>query len=176
MKIQNCEFWGSKLKNIKYWRWPDCSTLNFTPFGVYGLCFSSNVHILEACKHLPLFDPKSRNMTSLKRNVLKNFSTDFSEILSKEVILMPEKVLKVSRRYLLSFLSYRVNTGGRGNISPPPSAALDNGLTFSHLNKNCSRGIYLLAFKAVGCIYYIFYKQVTAGRNISMQNVVFQGL
>ena len=33
---------------------------------------------------------------------------------------MPKKVLKVSRRYMLSFLSYREKTGG-GNISPPPA-------------------------------------------------------
>ena len=31
---------------------------------------------------------------------------------------MPDKVLKVLRRYLLSFSSYRENTGG-GNINPP---------------------------------------------------------
>ena len=35
---------------------------------------------------------------------------------------MSDKVLKVSRRYLVSFLSYRENTGG-GNIYYPTSAA-----------------------------------------------------
>ena len=29
---------------------------------------------------------------------------------------MADKVLKISRRYLLLFLSYRENTGGGGNI------------------------------------------------------------
>ena len=36
---------------------------------------------------------------------------------------MPGKVLKVSRRYRVSFLSYRENTGGGDNIYPTPSAA-----------------------------------------------------
>ena len=57
-------------------------------------------------------------MTSLKRHCLKNLSTDFSEILVKGIKLMPDTVLKVSRRYLLSFFSYRENTEG-GNIYPP---------------------------------------------------------
>ena len=43
----------------------------FTSFGVYGLCFATNVHILEACNDFPLFDPKSRNMTSLKLHFQK---------------------------------------------------------------------------------------------------------
>ena len=122
LKNQNFEFWESKSRNIKNPRSPDCSTLNSTSFGVYGLSFTSKVYILEACKHLPLFDPKSRNMTSLKRHFLKNFSTDFSEILLEDVKLMLDKVLKVSCRYLMSFLSYRENTGG-GNIYPPPPSA-----------------------------------------------------
>ena len=102
--------------------WLDCSALNFTSFGVYGLCFTSKVHILEAYKYLPLFDPKSRNMTSLKRHFLKNFSTDLSEILMVDTKLMLEKVLKVSCRHLLPFLSYRENPAGGGgqNLILPP--------------------------------------------------------
>ena len=119
------KFWvlGSKSKKTTY---PDCKAPNFRSFGVYGLCFTSNLHILEACKHLPLFDPKSRSMTSLKLHFLTNFSTDFSEILSEDVKLMPNTIMQISRRYLL-FLSYRENTGG-GNISTPSSPAL-RGLT-----------------------------------------------
>ena len=120
--------------------WSHCSALNFTSFGVYGLCFASNVHILEACKHLPLFDQKSRNMTSLKRHFLKTFLTDFSGILSEGVKLMPEKVLKVSRRYLLWFLSYRENTGG-GNIYLPPPPAL---LGLNHRNKRREARMYVV--------------------------------
>ena len=85
---------------------------NFTSSNVYGLCFISNVHILEACIHLPLFDPKSPNMTSLKHYFLKNFFADFSEMLSEGAKFLSYKVLKVSCRYLLAFLSYRENTGG----------------------------------------------------------------
>ena len=55
-------------------------------------------------------------MTSLQHNFLKNFSTDFSEILVGNVELMPDKVLKVLHCYLSSFLSYRENTGGGGGI------------------------------------------------------------
>ena len=113
---------GYKSKNIKNPIQPDCNALNFTSFGVYGLSFTSKVHMLEVCKHLPLFDPKSRNMTSLKRYFLKNFSTDFPENLSEDVKFMPNKVMKVSRRYLPLFLSYRENTGGVGVIFPPSAA------------------------------------------------------
>ena len=111
---------GVKIEKIKNPRYPACKALNFMSFGAYGLCSTSNLHILAACKHLSLFGPKSRNMTSLKCHFLKKLSTDFSEILLEDVKLMPNKVLKVSRRYLLSFLSYRENTGGGGgNIYPP---------------------------------------------------------
>ena len=109
--------WRSKSKNIKNLKQPDCSTLNFTSFRAYVLCFTSNVHILEFYKHLQLFDPKSWNMTSLKRYFLKTFSTGFSEIQLVDVKLMPDKVLKVSRRCLLSCLSYPEKPGG-GNIYP----------------------------------------------------------
>ena len=56
-------------------------------------------------------------MTSLKRHFIKTFSTDVFEILLEDVKLMPDKVLKVSCRYLLHFFSFRENTGG-GNIPP----------------------------------------------------------
>ena len=60
-------------------------------------------------------------MTSLNRNCLKNFSTDFSEILSEDDKLMPDRVLKVSHRYLLSFLA--IEKIREGVIFPPPSTA-----------------------------------------------------
>ena len=53
-------------------------------------------------------------MTSLKHDFLKNFSTDFSEILVGDVKLKPDKVVNVLRRYLSALLSYRENTGGGG--------------------------------------------------------------
>ena len=149
----------SKSRNIKNLRQPDCSAHNFTSFGAYGLYFASNVHTLEACKHLPLFDPKSRNMTSLKRHFLKKFSTYFSEILSEDVKLMLDKVLNVSHRYLWWFLSYRENTGGEGNIFPPASTVRVKlqGQSFvryliKSLTKVKIRYIKLLApFKTVRC-------------------------
>ena len=113
-------FWGSKSNNIKNPRKLDCSTLNFTSLGVSGWWLTSNVHFLEACKHLRRFDPKSQNMTSLKRRCLKNPSTDFSEILWEDVKLMPDKVLKVWRRHLLSF--WAIEKIREVVISPPPPA------------------------------------------------------
>ena len=60
-------------------------------------------------------------MTSLNRHFLKNFSTDFSEILVVDVKLMLGKALKVLRRYLLPFLSFRGNQAGGGQyFSPTP--------------------------------------------------------
>ena len=103
-----------------------CSALNFTSFGVFELCFTLYVHILEACKHLSPWARKSRNMTSLKRNFLKKNLYGFSEILTVDVKLILEKVLKVSCRYLLPFLSYRENLaeGGGQNLPPQRSAGL----------------------------------------------------
>ena len=64
-------------------------------------------------------------MRSLKRRFLKKFSSNFSELLIKDVKLMQDKVLEVSRRYLLSFLGYRENAewGGGKYLTPTPSAA-----------------------------------------------------
>ena len=66
--------------------------LNFTPFEVFGLRFSSNQYLLEAVKHVSLFDPKWRHMTSPNHHFLKNFSTDSPEILVN-VNLMSDNVL-----------------------------------------------------------------------------------
>ena len=67
-EIEILSFGDQNRKNIKNSRNPFCSTLNFTFFfGVDGLRFTSNLHILEAFKHLRLFDPKSQNMMSLTR-------------------------------------------------------------------------------------------------------------
>ena len=66
------------------------------------------------------FLPKMVEHDVLKHHFLKEFSTDFSEILVEDVKLMPEQVLIVSRRYLPPFLSYRENpAGGGGRICPP---------------------------------------------------------
>ena len=64
-------------------------------------------------------------MTSLKRSFSKKkkISTDFSDILVGDVKMMLGKVLKVSRRYMPPFLSYRENPSGGRRNSPPPSGA-----------------------------------------------------
>ena len=69
-------------------------------------------------------------MTSLKRHFLKNVSTDFSDFFLADVKLMLEKVMKVLRRYLLLFLSYRENPAGGQNLTPPPAGC---GLSYKHL-------------------------------------------
>ena len=53
--------------------------------------------------------------------------------MSEDVKLMPEKVLKVLRRYLLSFLSYRENTGALVKFTPPPALRGLSDLTLRDL-------------------------------------------
>ena len=50
---------------------------------------------------------------------------DFSEIFVADVNLMLGKVLKVVRRYLPPFLSYRENPAG-GDICPPAECGLNH--------------------------------------------------
>ena len=112
LKDWNLEFWVSNTKNIRNAREWFCRWLNFTSFGVFGFCFSSNLLYSRSLQTFAAFDPKWRNMTSLKHHFVKNFATDFPEIFVEDIRLMPDKVLKVLRRYLLSFLSYRENERG----------------------------------------------------------------
>ena len=56
------------------------------------LRFASRLYILEPIESWPFFDPKSRDMTSLKYHFLKKL-TDFAEILCVGVKLMWYKVL-----------------------------------------------------------------------------------
>ena len=78
---QNLEFWGSIGKISKRFRSPFCRAFNYTFLSVSGLQFASNLYILEAFKHVPLFDKKRPNMTSLRRHFLHNFLTDLSAVL-----------------------------------------------------------------------------------------------
>ena len=76
------------------------------------LCFKP-VH----SRSLQIFAASSPKITEndvTKNNFLKNVLTGFSEILIADVKLRVDKVSKVLRRYLLSSLSYRGNTGGGG--------------------------------------------------------------
>ena len=123
---------GVKIKNMKILIWPFCRTFDFTPFSVFFLLrLTAKLNILAAFKIL-LFFPKWRNMTSRKRHFLKKKSTDFSEILVTGVKLMLEKVLKVSRRYLPLFLSYRENPAG-GAFAPNSGARVNQSLKWVHL-------------------------------------------
>ena len=63
--------------------------LNFKPFDIFGLHFTSKLYILEAFKHLPLFYPKYWNMMSLKHVFSEKKSMDFSEIFK----LMTDKMM-----------------------------------------------------------------------------------
>ena len=87
-----------------------CRTFNFTSFVDSWLHFTSKLYILETFEHLPFYQ-KWRNMTSMKRQFLKNLLPDFYEILMEGVILILDKEPIVSRRYLPPFLSYQENPG-----------------------------------------------------------------
>ena len=76
-KVESLGFGSQNKKNIKTSRKPFCTALNFTPFGVFGLHLTSKLNIIAAFKHLPFFNPKWRNMTSLKRYFVKKLSTVF---------------------------------------------------------------------------------------------------
>ena len=64
----------------------------FCIFGVRWLRFILEFYISEASECWPFFDLKSRDMTSLKRHFLKNFSADFAESLLADAKLMLNKV------------------------------------------------------------------------------------
>ena len=78
IKNKTLEFWGVKIGKTKNPRQPFCRTFNFTSFGAYGLrFFASKLYILESFKHLLLFGPKWRNMTSsIKHNFLRKKKLD----------------------------------------------------------------------------------------------------
>ena len=70
------EFWGS---NRKIWEIRDSHLVERLILHRLALfdCVASKLYILAASKHLPFFDPKWQNITSLKRNFLKTFRTFF---------------------------------------------------------------------------------------------------
>ena len=86
--MQNFDFGGQKPKMLKI----RDSHFDLASYSVFGLRFASRLYILEVIESWPFFDPKSRDMTSLKRHFLKNFPTDFAEILCECVKLMLYKV------------------------------------------------------------------------------------
>ena len=92
LKNRNFDIWESIIKSFENPRYPFCRACNLTSFGVCCLHFTLKAYILEAFECWPIFDPKSRDMTSLKRHFLKNFWTDFAEILFEDTKLMLNKV------------------------------------------------------------------------------------
>ena len=93
-------------------------------FGVFRLRFTLKIlFILGALEHTRFY-PKWGNMASIKRHYIKN-TTYFLENIMEDVKLMPDKMLKVLRRHLLSFSSYGLNlSGNRGGAVSPPSVAM----------------------------------------------------
>ena len=103
LKSRNFDFGGSETAIFENPRQPFCRTYNLTSFGACWLRFTLKSYILEAFECWPIFDPKSRDLTSLKRHFLTNLSTDFAELLFEYAKLMLNKVPYVSRRYLPRF-------------------------------------------------------------------------
>ena len=140
-------FWGSQGKVIKNLRRPFCTELNFTPFGFFVVFHFKTVQSTRL-QTFTAFWPKIAEhdvpKTQFSQKFLDRF---FSEILIEDVKLIPNKVLKLSRRYLMSFLSYRENTGG-GKIYPSPNGARINFklyIRLSHsryfLKEHCAHAI-----------------------------------
>ena len=90
--------------------------------GVFGLRLPSKRCILKAFKHLPLFLPNMAAHDVTKTLFSQKSRANFYEILA-DVKLTTNKVLKVSRRYLTPFLSYRENPTGWAEPDPLPSGA-----------------------------------------------------
>ena len=93
-------------------------------------------YILRAWEHTPFFPQKWRDMASLKPYFLEWLLTDFPGKFTEDVKLMPDNVLKVLRRYLPSFMSYRDKSGG-AESAPPPQAGRVNPCTES--SGRCNR-------------------------------------
>ena len=77
------------------------------------------------------FRPKIAEHDVTKISFSQKFLNGFSEILLEDVKLMPDEVLKVWRRNLLSFLGYLENAGEGGNIYPSSAARVKVNSAFS---------------------------------------------
>ena len=93
LKIRKIDVFVAQNKKNDNPRKPYRRTCNFTSFGVCWLRFTLKSYIPEAFEWWPFFDQKLRDMTSLKRHFLKNFSTELSEIVFDDAKLMLNKVL-----------------------------------------------------------------------------------
>ena len=120
--FEKLKFWilGVKIKKISKIRdshFVERSILRRLAF--FDCVLLQNLNIQAVFKHLLFFDPKWRNITSLKRHFLKTFWTDVSEVWVADLKLMLGKVLNVLCRYLPPFFELS-RKAGRGAESPPP--------------------------------------------------------
>ena len=102
-------------------------TLNFIP---------------EAFECWPFFDLRSRDMTSLKRHFLKDFSMDFAQILFEDAKLMLNKVGTLSFPLIPALVFRTLRKIARAALCPLPSPA-NGGLTqhrLGHFRTHDSRG------------------------------------
>ena len=128
--------WGVKIKrNPKKLFW---SALNFMSINVFRLRFTSNLYILEAFEHFAAFWPKMVKDDATKTRFLSNLWT---ATVVRDVKLMPNKVIKDLRWYLLLFLSYRENTGKGGQYLSPRAAR--SRLTHLYNREWCNNFIFL---------------------------------
>ena len=96
---------------IEKYQASEIAILHSLQFYIYWRFFflrcTSCPYILKAFKHLPFY-LKLQNKTSPKCHFLKKILTNFSEHLVGNVKSMPDAVLKVTCRCLLSFFSHWV--------------------------------------------------------------------
>ena len=90
---------------------------------------------LWAPSKFDFYDPAWREMKSLKRYFLKKKNIIFSETLTKHVKMMPDKVLKVLRRYLPSLFIYRENPCGAASEPPAGRGLNEFQLAVSDVNE-----------------------------------------
>ena len=79
--------------------------------GLSRLRFTSKMCIIEPLNIYGCFDPKWQK-NGVTKTPFKKATIFFSEILVEDVKFMLHKVLKVSHRYLLPFLSDRKSPAG----------------------------------------------------------------
>ena len=106
MKIYGWEGGGAKPNTFKNSIYPFYRPLNFTSFGISPYRFTSQVYILRTFKHLPILS-KTYWHDVTKMSFPQKILDGLTESSMKHVKMTPDKALKVLRRCLPSFSSYR---------------------------------------------------------------------
>ena len=119
------KFWVLRVK-IEKWHNPEVAILqNVQCYAIWRFSIASYFktehysNLLTFAVFWPKMAKRDVTKTPFSQKIITGF---FLEILVADVQLMMGKVLKVSRRYLPPFLSYRENPAGGGRICPPPPA------------------------------------------------------